>query len=81
MEITYPHCLFAILGQTFRSFASLKERYRSVLYVAEGHDFQVCSTSSEECVLSQTLSSARTRLFSRLCRRLSSLVDVELAQL
>ena len=59
-EITYPRCLFAALGQKFRSFPLLKERYRSVLYATEGRDFQVCSSRSEKCVLSQTLSSART---------------------
>jgi len=63
MEIKYPDCLFAVLGQTFRSFLLLKERYRIVLYAAEAQDFQVCSSSSEECVSSQTLISARTRLF------------------
>jgi len=50
--------------QTFQSFPSLKERYRSVLYAAESQDFQVCSRSSEECLLSQTLSSARPDFFS-----------------
>jgi len=63
MEITYPDCLFAVLGQEFRSFPSLKQSYRSVLYAAEGQHFQICSSSSKECVLSQTLSSAHTRLF------------------
>jgi hypothetical protein len=55
--------LFAVIGQTFRSFPSLKERYQSKLSAAEGQNFQICSRSSEECVLSQTWSSARTRLF------------------
>jgi len=63
MEITYTHCLLAALGQKILSFPSLKERYRSVLYVAEGQDLQVCSSSSDKFVLSQTLSSAHTWLF------------------
>jgi hypothetical protein len=63
MEVTYPHCLFAVVGQTYRRFPSLKERYRSVLYAAEGEYFKAFSSSSEECVLSQTLRSARTKLF------------------
>jgi hypothetical protein len=52
MAVTYPHRLLAVLGQKSRSFASLKELYRSVLHAAEVQDFQVCSSSSEECVLS-----------------------------
>ena len=35
-------------------FSFAKERYQSVLYAAEGQDFPVFSSSSEECVLSQT---------------------------
>jgi len=68
------HCLFAVLGQKFRSFPSLKERYRNVVYAAEGRDFQVFSSSFEVCVLSQTL--VLTPDFSRLRRRLSSLVTL-----
>ena len=29
MEITYPHYLFSVLGQKFRSFPSLKERFEA----------------------------------------------------
>jgi len=76
MEITYLHCLFAVLGQTFRSFPSLKKRYRSVLYVDECQDFQVCSSSSESVCVVKNFEQCSHQTFSRLRRRLSSPVKL-----
>ena len=73
MEIAYPHCLFDVLGQEFRSFSLLKERYRSVLYVPEGQNFEVCSAALRSvCCLK--LRAVLKPTFSCLRRRLSTLV-------
>ena len=57
MEITYSYCLLAVLGQKFWSFPSLEKRYENVVKAFGGEDFQICARSSEECLLSQILSS------------------------